>query len=101
MFKYVTNERGTVLGGFEDHTTTVRDKGGRSANKFRKSQIRKFADLNNLWHLADLRFADPIFFVICRFVNCRFPTCGFKFFGRLETSTSLQNTYYFSLQILL
>ncbi len=45
-------------------------KVGRSANKFCKSQIRKFADFNNwldlaqMRHFADLRFSGPIF-VIC------------------------------------
>ncbi len=50
---------------------TLTTKGG--LYKFCKSQIRKFADLNNLSDLrtfricgiADLRFADPVFFVIC------------------------------------
>ncbi len=34
---------------------------GGSANKFRKSQIRKFADIPHVSRLAELRFADPIF----------------------------------------
>jgi hypothetical protein len=37
-------------------------KAGGSENKFRESQIRKFANLNNR---GFLRFADPIFFVVC------------------------------------
>jgi hypothetical protein len=39
-------------------------RGGRSANKFRKSQIRKFvifADLPQVWQFADLQFAEGIF----------------------------------------
>ncbi len=41
---------------------------------FRKSQINKFADIHNLfrfahlpemWLFADMRFEEPIFFVIC------------------------------------
>ncbi len=49
-------------------------KGGWSANKIRKQQIRKFADVNNLLEIcgptanlafADLLFADLILFVIC------------------------------------
>jgi hypothetical protein len=49
------------------------NKNGRSANKFRKSQIRKFADLNHfvrfadlpqIWHCADFRIADPIIFMV-------------------------------------
>ncbi len=68
------------------------NKGGRSANRFRKSQIRKFSDSNNfvrfadlqqIWHCAALRIADPIFFVI---------------FG-LNTSASPQIHTFFSLQI--
>ena len=53
-------------------------KGWRSANKFRKSQIRQFGDLiffglaglPQMWQFADLRFADHIFFAICGFANC-------------------------------
>jgi hypothetical protein len=55
-------------------------RSGWSANKFRKSQSRKFADLPNLlyvrtdlpqvWQLADLRFGDPKFFAICGFAIC-------------------------------
>ncbi len=43
--------------------------GGRSANKFRKSQTQKFADLNfsrfadlpQMWQFAYLKFEDSIF----------------------------------------
>jgi hypothetical protein len=44
-------------------------KGGRSANKFLKSQIRQFPVLNfyfsefaRMWQFADLRFADSVIF---------------------------------------
>jgi hypothetical protein len=48
----------------------ISNKGGRSANKFRKLQKCKFADLIfilfgdflQMWQFADLRFGDFIFF---------------------------------------
>jgi hypothetical protein len=51
---------------------------GRSANKFSKSQIRKFAEFNffrfanlpQMSQFADLPFADHISFVICGFAIC-------------------------------
>jgi hypothetical protein len=69
-------------------------KRGRSANKFWKSQIRKFADLLGLLipqmrHVADLQCADPIFFVICGLVICGFSDPSFVFCG-LKTSVSPQ-----------
>jgi hypothetical protein len=51
------------------------DKGGRSANNFRKWQIHKLADLNNLLDLPTFRKCDSlricgyrytIFFAICK-----------------------------------
>ncbi len=58
----------TYLHKFLLEILTLKSKGGRSAIKFRISQIRKFADFNNLldlrafpqmWHLADLWLAIP------------------------------------------
>jgi hypothetical protein len=59
-------------------------KGGGAANKFRKSQIRIFQDLNNLLNsqtffkcgtcYSNMRFVDTVFFVICGFVICGFAT---------------------------
>jgi hypothetical protein len=46
------------------------DKGGRSANNFCKSRIRKFADLNNLLDLRTLRKCD--FLHICDLRNTIF-----------------------------
>jgi hypothetical protein len=34
--------------------------------------LKYFADLPQMWHLGDLRFAEPIFFVICGGVICGF-----------------------------
>jgi hypothetical protein len=46
---------------------SLESKGGRSTNKFSKSQIRKknVADILQVWLFADLRFADHIFFATC------------------------------------
>jgi hypothetical protein len=47
--------------------------------KFRKSQIRnltklaRFVDLPEMWFIADLRFANPSFFVIYGLKNFRNP----------------------------
>jgi hypothetical protein len=52
-------------------------KGGWSANKFRISQIHKFADLNNVLDLRTFskcgtlrQYSDPIFF--CKFADLQF-----------------------------
>jgi hypothetical protein len=62
-----------VRGKISEPRRTAYDfiKGGRSANKFRKSQIRKFADLNNYLDLLQMLnfrgFArDPSLFEICK-----------------------------------
>jgi hypothetical protein len=47
------------------HLRKVNNRGGRSANKFRKSQIRKLVDLHTYSAsvaISDLRFGDPNFF---------------------------------------
>jgi capsid portal protein len=57
---------------------------GQSANLFRKLQIRKFADINNL---VDLRFRKCgtlrvcYFFYLIFFVICGFSMCGPKLFA--------------------
>ncbi len=62
--------------------------GGRSANNFRQSQIRKFADSNNLLDLPTFRKCDSL--RICDLRTNLFMICG------LETSA---NTHFFSLKI--
>ncbi len=68
-------------------------KGGRTANKFRKSRIRKFVDLYNLLDLraflkcGTLRICDlqtQSFIVICRFVICKIAICGPKLFADIK-----------------
>ncbi len=44
------------------------DKGGRSANMFRKSQNPQI--FGKVWHFADLRFADHIFLCFADFAIC-------------------------------
>jgi hypothetical protein len=64
-------------------------KDGISANKFRKSQMDKFADLNNLLNWRTFRKCDtlqtyelrtPIFFVIFGFVIGGYAICESKHF---------------------
>ncbi len=61
-------------------------KGGRSANKFFKSQIRKFAGFKFILYLETFRkggnfricdLRDPVFFA-----TCRFTICGHNYFLR-------------------
>jgi hypothetical protein len=61
---------------------------------FPQSQIHKFAnlkqfvgfaDLPQMWHLANLRFLNPSIVVICRFVICGLAICRSKLFSRLKT----------------
>ncbi len=66
--------------------------GGRSANKFRESQKRKFAGLNNLSDLRTFRkrglggiaISGPILFVISGFRNYGLWTLDPSFFGKCK-----------------
>ncbi len=62
-------------------------RGGRSANKFRKSRIRQICWLEQFvryaWHFADLRFAYPTALVIC----------GLKTSASSQTFFSINMTY--------
>jgi hypothetical protein len=57
-------------------TEEAEDRGGRPANRFRKSQIRKHLRnckirvIPQKWQCEDLRFADLIFFEICGLSIC-------------------------------
>ncbi len=46
-------------------------KGERSANKFRKSQIRIFADFPQMWPIADLTIP-----IMCTWIKCFKQYCG-------------------------
>jgi hypothetical protein len=55
------------------------DKGGRSANKFRKSQklnLFRFTDLPKIWQFAVFAFYGPSIF--CDLQICGFAICGLK-----------------------
>ncbi len=92
-------------------------KGGRSASKFRKSQICKFAvlnffrflDLPQMWKFADLRFPDHLFFQIADlgFADCKSANrpsanvaiCGFAISGSyifLDLRWDLQTQLFFA-----
>ncbi len=73
------------------HSTYCSCKNGRSAGKFRKAQIRKFADLKNLLCSRTFRKCGDLWFTICRpiiFVICRFVICGPSFICGLQTSAN-------------
>ncbi len=62
-------------------------KGGRPANNFRKSKIRKFAyaDFLQMWHFADLWFEDPVFLW---FADENFRKSEHTYFSSLEIKNS-------------
>ncbi len=66
-------------------------KGERSAKNFRKSQIRKFADLNNLLHLRTFRKCDTLH-------PCDLRTQSFLWFADLKLP-QVRKYIGFSLQI--
>ncbi len=74
-------------------------RGGRSANKFQRSQLRKFGDLNlqnfwQMWQFPDWLFADQYFFAICGFA-----ICGPNYFLRTQNLCKSENTKFFFLQM--
>jgi hypothetical protein len=50
----------------------------------------RFAEFPHMWHISNLQFADPIFFVICGFVFCGIAIADPNFLGELKTSASPQ-----------
>ncbi len=63
---------------------------GPQINSRKSANLRtsRFADIEQMWHFAELRFADSIFFVICG-LECGFAICKTQAFcPKLKTATS-------------
>ncbi len=82
LFRYLNRRQISPINQFPSflffRTVPLKCKSGRYASKFRKSQIRNFADLHNLLDLQTFRkcgfgIADPIFFVICGLLTSASP----------------------------
>jgi hypothetical protein len=72
----------------------MKGKGGRSAKKFSKTQICKFAELKIVLDLRTFRkcggFADSIFFLLCGFVICNLWICDLQAQSSFKISVSPQ-----------